>query len=45
MRSPHRAAGTEVVVGHNAETMEGIGVPPMRELLAKLADHEVPVYV
>ncbi len=37
--------GTEVVIGHNAETMEGIGVPPMRELLAKLADHEVPVYV
>ena len=37
--------GTEVVIGQNAEAMEGIGVPPMRELLAKLADHAVPVYV
>jgi hypothetical protein len=25
--------------------MEGIGVPPMRELLERLREHEVPVYV
>ncbi len=37
--------GTDLVVGDNAEQMEGVGVPPMRELLSKLKDHEVPVYV
>jgi predicted peroxiredoxin len=36
---------TEIVVGDNAERIEGVGVPPLRELLAKLADHSVPVYV
>lgn len=36
---------TEVVIGDNAQRMEGVGVPPMRELLAKLKDHRVPVYV
>jgi hypothetical protein len=25
--------------------MEGVGVPPARELLNKLNEHEVPVYV
>jgi predicted peroxiredoxin len=28
-----------------AERIEGIGVPPARELLAKLLDQSVPVYV
>lgn len=37
--------GTELVLGDNAERMEGIGLPPARELLAKLRDHEVPVFV
>ena len=37
--------GTDLVVGDNAERMEGVGVPPMRELLSKLKEHEVPVYV
>ena len=37
--------GTDLVVGGNAEHIEGVGVPPMRELLAKLREHEVPVYV
>lgn len=37
--------GAEIVTGDTAETMEGVGVPPVRELLAKLKDHEVPVYV
>ena len=36
---------TELVVGDNAQTMEGVGVPPARELLSKLREHEVHVYV
>jgi predicted peroxiredoxin len=36
---------TELVIGDNAESMEGVGVPPMRELLGKLKKHRVPVYV
>jgi predicted peroxiredoxin len=35
----------ELLVGTNAEELEGIGVPPVRDLLAKLRDHEVPVFV
>jgi predicted peroxiredoxin len=27
------------------ERAEGVGLPPMRELVTKLRDHEVPVYV
>ena len=36
---------TDLVIDDNAERMEGLGVPPMRELLGKLREHEVPVYV
>jgi predicted peroxiredoxin len=36
---------TELVIGDNAQRVEGVGVPPARELLAKLRDHQVPVYV
>ena len=36
---------TELVIGDNAQSMEGVGVPPMRELLGKLKNHQVPVYV
>ena len=36
---------TDLVIGENAQRMEGGGVPPMRELLSKLRDHQVPVYV
>ena len=36
---------TEVLVGDNVDGMEGVGLPPARELLAKLRDHEIPVYV
>jgi predicted peroxiredoxin len=36
---------TELLLGANAERVEGVGVPPARELLAKLRDHEVPVFV
>lgn len=35
----------ELLIGDNAEQIEGLGVPPARELLAKLRDHAVPVYV
>jgi hypothetical protein len=33
------------VIGDNVQRVEGVGVPPARELLGKLRDHEVPVYV
>jgi hypothetical protein len=36
---------TEYLVGDALETAEGVGVPPMRELVAKLREHEVPVFV
>lgn len=36
---------TEIMVGDRAERIEGVGLPPMRELLAKLKAHQVPVYV
>lgn len=36
---------TELLLRNNANELEGTGLPPMRELLAKLRDHEVPVFV
>ena len=36
---------TDLVVGDNAQHVEGLGVPPMRDLLNKLKEHEIPVYV
>jgi predicted peroxiredoxin len=36
---------TELVIGDNAQNTEGVGVPPLRELLGKLNEHQVPVYV
>jgi predicted peroxiredoxin len=36
---------TELLLADNAETLEGVGVPPARDLLAKLRDHAVPVFV
>jgi len=35
----------DMIVGDTADTMEGVGIPQVRELLAKLKEHEVPVYV
>jgi predicted peroxiredoxin len=35
----------ELLLADNAQTLEGVGVPPVRDLLAKLRDHAVPVYV
>ena len=36
---------TELLSEEIANRLEGIGVPPARELLAKLLEHAVPVYV
>jgi predicted peroxiredoxin len=36
---------TQLAVGDAADRIEGLGVPPMRELVAKLLEHQVPVYV
>ena len=36
---------TEILFGDNLEQMQGIGVPSVRDLVAKLRDHSVPVYV
>ena len=36
---------TELLIGETLQSVEGVGVPPARELLAKLRDHSVPVYV
>ncbi|MDQ3986025.1 MAG: hypothetical protein M3280_05955 [Actinomycetota bacterium] len=35
----------EIAVGDNIQTVEGVGVPPLRDLVAKLKEHTVPVYV
>lgn len=36
---------TELVKAAVREQLEGVGVPPVRDLLAKARQHEVPVYV
>ena len=36
---------TELLAEQTANRLEGVGVPPVRELLAKLLEHAVPVYV
>jgi predicted peroxiredoxin len=36
---------TELLLGDTVDQVEGVGVPPARELLAKLRDHGVPVFV
>ena len=35
----------ELLSEQTANRLEGVGVPPVRELLAKLLEHRVPVYV
>ena len=37
--------GSEVVLGDNAGTIQGVGVPSMKELLEKLTDRRATVYV
>jgi predicted peroxiredoxin len=36
---------TELVSRGTAEQVEGVGVPPVRDLFAKLLDNQVPVFV
>jgi predicted peroxiredoxin len=36
---------TELVKPSIRDTIEGMGVPPARELFAKLRQHDVPVFV
>jgi predicted peroxiredoxin len=36
---------TELIVGDTADALEGLGVPPMHELLEKARARELPVYV
>jgi predicted peroxiredoxin len=36
---------TELLSRETSDRLEGLGVPPARELLAKLLDNDVPVYV
>jgi predicted peroxiredoxin len=36
---------TELLAAETRETLEGVAVPPARELFAKLRQHEVPVFV
>ena len=37
--------GVELVAREAAERVEGVGIPALRDLLKKLVDNEVPVYV
>jgi predicted peroxiredoxin len=37
--------GSELVSRDSAERIEGVGIPPARDLLQKLVDNRVPVYV
>ena len=37
--------GTELASRERAERVEGVGIPPARELLQKLLDNQIPVYV
>ena len=36
---------TELVSRGRAERVEGVGIPPLKELLQKLVDNRVPIYV
>ena len=36
---------TEMVKADVRERLEGVGVPPVRDLFAKVRQHEVPVFV
>ena len=36
---------TELVARETAERLEGVGIPPLRELLQKLIENRVPIFV
>ena len=35
----------EMIIGDNIDRIEGVGLPPARELMNKLVEHKVPIYV
>ena len=35
----------EIILGGNVNSIEGLGLPPMRELIDKVIAHKIPVYV
>ena len=35
----------DIILGDNATTMEGVGIPPMSELVEKVLKFKIPVYV
>jgi predicted peroxiredoxin len=35
----------EIILGDSLEKIEGVGIPPMRELVAKLRDNGIPFHV
>jgi predicted peroxiredoxin len=37
--------GAELIKADVRERLEGIGIPPLRELFAKARQHDVPVFV
>jgi predicted peroxiredoxin len=37
--------GTELVSREGAERIAGVGIPPAKELLEKLRENQIPVYV
>lgn len=37
--------GTELLQPAVRDTLQGVGLPPMRELLAKAREHRVPLHV
>ncbi len=39
------SVATELASREKAERVEGVGIPPAKELFQKLIDNQVPVYV
>ncbi|CAN5564336.1 hypothetical protein BH20ACT21_BH20ACT21_14110 [soil metagenome] len=37
--------GVEIVIGNKGQDIAGVGLPPMAELLSKVKEHQIPVYV
>jgi predicted peroxiredoxin len=35
----------EIILGDSLQKIEGVGIPPMRDLVAKLSENAVPFYV
>ena len=35
----------EIILGDSLDTIEGVGIPPMRDLVTKLRDNGVPLYI